>query len=337
MGERSMTLHYLLRSAILAGFSFYIIHLVRSGDMMYYIAPRMEPYVKYAAFGLTALAIHQAFAAVQSLFGTAESCGCDHVPPRSMLMNGMIYGLFLFPLLLGFLMPNMVMGSSVASVKGMNFSGANNVSSRPAGSANPVTTPSPMGMTDVPSGLGMEANADRPGNNDSSNGSERKEQAGSQAAVDEEKLQELFRAEEFFDDLAKLGMKLYLQEKIDIEAEGFMEILSTLDLFMDNFIGKPVEISGFVYRENEMSPNQFAVARLAISCCAADASPYGVMVEASSAGNYAEDTWVRITGTIGKTLYNDNEIVQIDAENIEKIDAPESPYVYPDYYYFDDL
>lgn len=86
-----------------------------------------------------------------------------------------------------------------------------------------------------------------------------------------------------------------------------------------------------------MSPNQFAVARLAISCCAADASPYGVMVEASSAGNYAEDTWVRITGTIGKTLYNDNEIVQIDAENIEKIDAPESPYVYPDYYYFDDL
>ena len=83
-----------------------------------------------------------------------------------------------------------------------------------------------------------------------------------------------------------------------------------------------------------MAPNQFVVSRLAMQCCSADASPYGVMVESSRSEHFPKDTWVTITGTIGKTTYNKSTILKLDALKIEKIKASATPYVYP---YFDDF
>jgi len=123
--ERSLLPHYILRTVILAGFSIYIAYLSKSGSLMYYIAPRMENYVKYAAIALFILAVHQAYMALGIILNTSESsCGCDHDhdPPRSFLTNSVIYGLFILPLLLGFLLPNTIMASNIASTKGMNLS-----------------------------------------------------------------------------------------------------------------------------------------------------------------------------------------------------------------------
>jgi len=116
-----------------------------------------------------------------------------------------------------------------------------------------------------------------------------------------------------------------------------MEVLTTVDLFKDNFLDKELIISGFVYREDDMKPNQFVISRLAMSCCAADAEPYGFMVESAEANNFATDSWVRIRAKIGQTTYNDYGIVNLEAIEITKIEASETPYVYPDYTYFDDL
>ena len=46
-----------------------------------------------------------------------------------------------------------------------------------------------------------------------------------------------------------------------------MELLTAVDLYMDNFAGKKMVISGFIYREDDMAPNQFVVSRLAMQCC----------------------------------------------------------------------
>lgn len=79
-----------------------------------------------------------------------------------------------------------------------------------------------------------------------------------------------------------------------------------------------------------MSPNQFVVGRFAVSCCSADASPFGVLADYSRASALPNDTWVKVTGTIGKTNFEDNEVMQLKVEKkVEKksLLPPRSTYI----------
>jgi putative membrane protein len=126
-------------------------------------------------------------------------------------------------------------------------------------------------------------------------------------------------------------MKLYQQSVIDVTNERYMETLGTLNLYPENFIGKQVQISGFVYRDDKLGSNQFVLGRIGVSCCAADAIPVGVIIEDPSAFKYANDTWLAITGTIDKTLYKNKEVLMIKPTQIEKSSVPSTGfYVYRD-------
>jgi uncharacterized repeat protein (TIGR03943 family) len=79
-----------------------------------------------------------------------------------------------------------------------------------------------------------------------------------------------------------------------------------------------------------MGQQQFGVSRFAISCCSADASPYGVMAKFGKASEFATDEWVTVTGKLSTAAYNGIEIIQIDVTKITKISPPEDPYVTQD-------
>ncbi|TXK77502.1 hypothetical protein FU659_22860 [Paenibacillus sp. N3.4] len=55
------------------------------------------------------------------------------------------------------------------------------------------------------------------------------------------------------------------------------------------------------------------------------------MIDFPSAQNYTKDMWVKVTGTIQNGSYNGNDIFTIKATQIEKIAAPSSPYIYPNF------
>lgn len=292
--ERSNTPHYWIRAIILLGYTFYIMQLVSSGNLIYYIAPRMMPYVKCASILLFGMAMVQVYLALQSK--RAENvydqvCDCEPIPSRSKVMNIGIYSLFIAPLLLGFVLPDIAMGSSVASIKGMNL-GMDTSDTR---NLVRTTTNTKMVVTE-----------------------------------DDAILQDMFEvADPYTQDYTALAMKLYKKEIITIEEEGFMELLTSIDLYTDNFIGKKIRMTGFVYREDDMLPNQFVISRLAMQCCSADTAPYGIMVESDTANQYPEDTWVEVTGVIGNTTYNNNTIMKIDGENLVTTKASDTPYIYP--------
>lgn len=125
---------------------------------------------------------------------------------------------------------------------------------------------------------------------------------------------------------------LYAQNPIVIEDATYLESSTAIDLFMHAFEGKPVRIEGFVYRQDEMTDSQFVVARLAMECCTADATPYGFLVEWPEAAALEEDTWVTVTGTLRVVSYHGVEISSIVAQSVEKMASmPETPYVYPNY------
>lgn len=151
------------------------------------------------------------------------------------------------------------------------------------------------------------------------------------SAAAEPDLEALFPYDEYTVDHAKLGKKLYGEERIIVPEKQFIETLTTLDLYRDALVGKEVEISGFVYREEDMGEDRIAVSRFAMNCCSADALPYGLMITWPKAEQYSEDEWITVRGKLTVIEYAGNPIISLDATRIERIVAPSTPYVYPDF------
>ncbi len=124
------------------------------------------------------------------------------------------------------------------------------------------------------------------------------------------------------------------------EAKYFMDSLndSYNDLYDNGFKkynGKEFEISGMVFFDEKLKGNEFAVTRLLMTCCAADAANVGFLVEYNGDEIFEEGEWVRVKGTMGKgkqfnkVLDKEEEVPKIIIKSIKKITPPSSPYVYP--------
>ncbi|MCD1260371.1 TIGR03943 family protein [Paenibacillus athensensis] len=397
MKPRTFAWHPFIRAAILFGFAMFIVYLTRTDSLVYYIAPRMQIYVKYSSVVLYVIAVYQVYAGIHALWGKPVDCGCEQPRAKSPIASGVAYGLFALPLLLGFLLPNTVMSSSLADKKGMNLApqtaaksisrqlaaaspapaaaggqgvsssapangaaagAANGASGKAAGDAGSANAGSAAQSGAAAGGTSGAAGAASSSQTGSSNGAAAggpqagsssgaagaatgAPQAGNAAAgaanaaggaVTDAQLQQMFKSpDEYSEDFAKMGMILYRKPLISVKPEIFMEILSTVSLFQENFYGKTIELSGFVYREEGLKADQLIVGRFAVSCCSADASPYGVLTEFPGASAFAKDTWIKVTGKIAKGSYDGNDIFKIKADKIEKITAPKTPYVYPNF------
>ena len=301
--RRALIVHTLIRASIAIGFAAFIAYLVKNGQIALFIAPRMLLLVKLSAIVLYAIGAYQIYEAYRHIANRKAACShCGHAPTGAVSKHIMIYGLFVFPLLLGILLPNSTMGSALAEKKGMNLNAS--ASGRIIAPKNKETE-----MEVVKSSPVVIADSN----------------------LNEISLDERFVADEYNEDFARLAKELYPQEMIAVKEELFMEILTSIDLFMEQFQGKTIEIEGFVYREEDMDQNQFVVGRFAMDCCTADALPYGVLVEHNHAGRYENDSWLKIRAAIGKTAYQGNEIMMLKPISIERIDEPTSPYIYPNY------
>ncbi|MFD2473691.1 TIGR03943 family putative permease subunit [Amycolatopsis silviterrae] len=90
--------------------------------------------------------------------------------------------------------------------------------------------------------------------------------------------------------------------------------------------GRTVEISGFVVHTG----GQTLLARLVISCCAADAAPVTVHLKGGDADRFPSDTWLRVTGQIvpGTATEANSYTPDLVPATVERITAPKDPYEY---------
>ncbi|MED4603368.1 TIGR03943 family protein [Paenibacillus validus] len=309
MSPRLLSFHHTIKALILFGFAGYIAYLVHSDRILLYIAPRMVDYVKWSSLALYAVAVYQGYQAVRTFRSTHEpdcDCGHDHTPSRSILKNTVVYGLFLLPLLLGFLLPDTSLGSSLAAKKGMNLSSASAVKKE--------SEPPEAGLS--------SSNAAAPG-------ADNPPPAQPPAKGASGSLDALFPSDKFTKQYADFAKKLYASDQITVQEEWFIETLTSVDLYLDAFIGKKMQLTGFVYRQEDMKDNQFVIGRFSIQCCSADAAPFGVLAEYDRAKTFAADTWVTVTGTLEKTKFNDVEIMVLKVEKVAKAEPAKTPYVYP--------
>ena len=117
-------------------------------------------------------------------------------------------------------------------------------------------------------------------------------------------------------------------------ATGPKNILDWLRDFSRNadpatFNGKEADVIGFVYKDPRSGQNQFWVSRFAISCCVADASALGLLVQTDKAATLQADSWVRVTGKFNAGEFAGEKIPMIVADKVEPTEQPNQPYLYP--------
>ena len=89
--------------------------------------------------------------------------------------------------------------------------------------------------------------------------------------------------------------------------------------------GRAVRLRGFVVHPE---PGRTQLARMRISCCAADASPVVVELAAPRAARLPEDTWLEVTGRLrpGSPTPQNDHVPTLEPTRLRPIEAPPDPY-----------
>ncbi|MGU3397562.1 TIGR03943 family putative permease subunit [Priestia sp. D51] len=296
-----------IRGILLIGFSLLMFKLILTGKIIQFIAPKMMPFIWFSSGTFFLLGIIQIW---RSSINKDLSCECGHDhTEKGKIRTALIYSLFLLPIMTGFLFSNHTLDSSVAVKRGLSFSVAKlDTQQQTEDDKNIEATNSELGKdtNDLLSGISDETPKNVPTRHQNS-------------------LAAKVAPEGFYKILEK---KLLEQPKISINDTDYIPVMNIIENNTDQFIGKKIEVNGFVYREKGFKDNQFVVARFGISCCAADASVYGLLSTLENASTLKKDTWVHIKGIIQKTTYNEENVPYIQVQQIESIDQPDNPYVY---------
>jgi uncharacterized repeat protein (TIGR03943 family) len=90
--------------------------------------------------------------------------------------------------------------------------------------------------------------------------------------------------------------------------------------------GRTVSLTGFVVH----AEGRTLLARLVISCCAADAFPVTVRLTGTEASRYASDAWIQVTGQVvpGTATRANSYTPDFTAASVATVPAPKDPYEY---------
>lgn len=116
---------------------------------------------------------------------------------------------------------------------------------------------------------------------------------------------------------------------IPITDVNYTEVMSEINTFPADYLGKKVTMTGFVFRSPALTTNQLSLVRYVIMCCTSDTLPYGVLCETPDAKKYPDGTWLSIEGIIQMSTYEDKKVATIKITGAKQIKEPKNPYIFP--------
>lgn len=113
-----------------------------------------------------------------------------------------------------------------------------------------------------------------------------------------------------------------------LKVEEYTNVLKSVYENLDTYVGQKISFSGYIYRNLDFSENQFVLARDMIVEGSTKTLIVGFLCSHKEASNYADGSWVEITGEITKGNYH-GEVPIIRVNKIKQIDKPSNEYAYP--------
>ena len=127
----------------------------------------------------------------------------------------------------------------------------------------------------------------------------------------------------------KVRDEINKENVINITSENYTNVLKTVHDNLDDYIGKKICFTGYVYRMYDFSDSEFVLARDMIVSPDNQTQVVGFLCDCNKIKNFENNTWVEITGKITKGYYH-GDIPIIKIQEIKKIDIPnENTCVYP--------
>ncbi|MDU4962155.1 MAG: TIGR03943 family protein [Sporomusaceae bacterium] len=113
-----------------------------------------------------------------------------------------------------------------------------------------------------------------------------------------------------------------------IDDSNHVRLITAIYEDTEKFLDREIELAGFVYRPDQLAPQQFMLARFEISCCAADGVPSGLIVDWPQSLDYANDDWLHVRGRLRQGEYQGIPIPVLTALSVARIAPLPNPYVY---------
>ncbi|NMH69068.1 TIGR03943 family protein [Bacillus sp. RO3] len=289
----SVQYHTLIRGIILIGYALLVLKLFLTFHLQNFVAPKMHGYMYFALGVFIVLGAIQIIRGTSSVAAKEHHCDCEgHELPKGFLKSSIVYALFVFPIVVGFLLPDNLLDSSVAAKRGVKV-GNTLFSTPPASDSNGI-------------------------NQDESNEDRMSSMEPTLDPYDE------FPLEKDFDKLKEIVNE---SEKIFVRDEQYIQTLSLVDESLDNHVGKEIQLTGFVYKDEGFSEDELVISRFSVTCCVADASVYGLLARDSELSKLEPDTWINVSGVIDKVDFNGQEMPVLKNPVFEVIEPPANPYV----------
>lgn len=115
--------------------------------------------------------------------------------------------------------------------------------------------------------------------------------------------------------------------EIVVTDDNYFKVMHVMNEYMKEMEGTPIKITGFIYREEGFAQNEAVIARQSMSCCVADSSIYGYMLE-GKVDNLQTGDWYEASGVIGKREYEGNMMPVIKISHMKKVNPPADVYLY---------
>ncbi|MCP8615428.1 TIGR03943 family putative permease subunit [Salirhabdus salicampi] len=314
----------LLRAIVLLAFTYFLIHLHISGDILKYINPKYKQLSQIGALLFFVLFLVQITQIrVEKAQGDCTNhhhCHHDHSHDQGgKWRRGFSYGVIIFPLLTGFMLPPKTLDASVAAKKGAMVSLTNQVT-KPANNSTKDEQP----LLEPGAEKSPKAQVDKvaqPENPEVSDGQD--------GQIDDEIDPNLYSnkmTEEEYGEI-RTGIR-DSNSTINMTESVYSIYYEEINSNIEYYEGRNVTIEGFVYKEEEFGESELVLARFLITHCVADASIVGFLSEVPEAASIDEDTWLRVEGTFSTGDYQGTPLPSIQVTSWEIIDEPEQPYIY---------
>lgn len=291
-----------LKALLLLGFAGGVYGLAWAGKLKLYVHPRFTPYTLAAATVLVLMAL------VQLERFRAAPGGAAAPPAR--------YALFAVPLLLGLAVPPATFGADLAARQGVNLT---NRAARP-GAPAPVTAPAVAAPTPVAAAAPAAAAPAAPPIEvipPSVSAPPPATAAAPPAAAEVQPAPPRRRPAP-----ALVNGTVVLDDKTF--APWLLEIYDN----QDKYVGKPVTMSGFVFRPEGVGANEFVLVRLIVTCHVAHAAPDGFLVYWPEGDQLPDDAWFRLDGVFEMGQYQGRDTLRIRAQSLTPVAQPADPYIY---------
>lgn len=126
----------------------------------------------------------------------------------------------------------------------------------------------------------------------------------------------------------KLVPKIKAEPVITFTEQNYADYFNTINMYPQEFEGKKIRLTGFVYRDETLKKNEFVTGRFTVTCCTADATVIGLVTTDPHAGKLKSNQWIEVTGTLRSVMYEGYEMPVVKLDSYKPISPPKDPYIY---------